>query len=661
MKSTGGGQKINLFREEVEKYKNDHEKIIIFTDSYDVIFLAGLNDILEQFDKIGGRVVFGAEPFCWPDKNLASQYPIQSRGKQYLNSGGIIGYAPELYEILTHRSIDDDDDDQLFYTQAYLNETLRNNLKIKLDHKSQIFHNLHGAMDELSLKFKNHEPYLENEQMKSHPLILHGNGPTVVKVGLNNLGNYLPNCWNTRDGCVSCKENVITLSDEDTSNHPRVFVALFVSKPTPFLEDFLQKVGDLKYPKNKINLFVYNFIKHHERDVDKFVGKFREKYKSVKEIKADDEIAESHAKTLAIEHFKTSKADFYFNLDSEAHLDNPYTLKLLVEQNRTIVAPMLVRPFKAWSNFWGGIAEDGFYARSFDYMDLVNNEKRGLWNVPYISGCYLINGTVIRNDETKPSYVEGALDPDMAFCHHMREKGVFMYVSNRVDFGHLINPDTYDVTRTHPDFYQIFDNKWDWEQRYLHENYSENLNPETKPLMPCPDVYWFPIASPRFCQELIEICETYGKWSDGSNKDLRLDGGYENVPTRDIHMKQIGLEYHWLYFLKEYVRPLQENVFIGYYHNPPRAIMNFVVRYKPDEQPSLRPHHDSSTYTINLALNTPKVDYEGGGCRFLRYNCSVTDTRLGWLLMHPGRLTHYHEGLLVTKGTRYIMVSFVDP
>lgn len=38
--------------------------------------------------------------------------------------------------------------------------------------------------------------------------------------------------------------------------------------------------------------------------------------------------------------------------------------------------------------------------------------------------------------------------------------------------------------------------------------------------------------------------------------------------------------------------------------------MNFVVRYRPDEQPSLRPHHDSSTYTINFALNTPKTDYE---------------------------------------------------
>lgn len=29
--------------------------------------------------------------------------------------------------------------------------------------------------------------------------------------------------------------------------------------------------------------------------------------------------------------------------------------------------------------------------------------------------------------------------------------------------------------------------------------------------------------------------------------------------------------------------------------------------------------------------------------------------------MHPGRLTHYHEGLKVTNNTRYIMVSFVDP
>jgi len=52
---------------------------------------------------------------------------------------------------------------------------------------------------------------------------------------------------------------------------------------------------------------------------------------------------------------------------------------------------------------------------------------------------------------------------------------------------------------------------------------------------------------------------------------------------------------------------------------------------------------------------------QGGGCHFLRYKCKVTDMKVGWMLMHPGRLTHYHEGLEVINGTRYIMISFVDP
>lgn len=30
------------------------------------------------------------------------------------------------------------------------------------------------------------------------------------------------------------------------------------------------------------------------------------------------------------------ECDFYFSVDSDAHLDNPYTLKLLLEQNRSV-------------------------------------------------------------------------------------------------------------------------------------------------------------------------------------------------------------------------------------------------------------------------------------------------------------------------------------
>jgi hypothetical protein len=36
------------------------------------------------------------------------------------------------------------------------------------------------------------------------------------------------------------------------------------------------------------------------------------------------------------------------------------------------------------------------------------------------------------------------------------------------------------------------------------------------------------------------------------------------VPTRDIHMKQIGVEEQWLDFLRLYVKPLVEAAYMGF-------------------------------------------------------------------------------------------------
>ncbi|XP_054009537.1 procollagen-lysine,2-oxoglutarate 5-dioxygenase [Hylaeus anthracinus] len=657
--SPGGGYKVSLLKKALEEYQFDEQKIIIFTDSYDVIFLSNLAQIIEKFKSMNARVLFSAEGACWPDKSLASKYPLATRGKRFLNSGGFIGYASDVYAILTYSPIKNKDDDQLFYTKAYLDEKLRERHQIKLDHKSEIFQNLYGAVADVELKFVGGKASLLNTVYNTQPLILHGNG--YSKLSLNSLGNYLAEAWNPEEGCTMCWEGTTELNKTQPETYPILLVAIFIEQPTPFLEEFLAAILRQSYPKSKLHLFIHNNVEYHQAVVDKFMKKFGNEYKSSKQILASDTISEVDARILSMDYCLTKGCSGYFSIDSISHLDNEYTLKLLVEQQRGIVAPLLVRPYKMWSNFWGTITDDGFYARSFDYIEIVKNERRGLWNVPFISNCYLINATLISNKETRPSYLEDNLDTDMAFAYANRKRSIFMYVSNRLDFGHLVNPDSYDITLTNPDMYQVFDNKLDWEKKYIHDNYTENFNPDHTPIQPCPDVYWFPIVNEKFTKELVEIMEAFGKWSDGTNNDPRLTGGYENVPTRDIHMNQVNYEPHWLYFLKEYVRPLQELVFTGYYHDPPRSLMNFVVRYRPDEQPSLKPHHDSSTYTINIALNRVGVDYEGGGCRFIRYNCSVTDTKPGWMLMHPGRLTHYHEGLRVTSGTRYIMISFVDP
>lgn len=113
-----------------------------------MIFLGGLPAIVERFLDTGARILFSAEGYCWPDRSLASQYPPVSRGKRYLNSGSFVGYATDLFAILNTASIEDQADDQLFYTTVYLNDELRARHKIKLDHKSDIFQNLFGAVGE---------------------------------------------------------------------------------------------------------------------------------------------------------------------------------------------------------------------------------------------------------------------------------------------------------------------------------------------------------------------------------------------------------------------------------------------------------------------------------------------------------------------------------
>lgn len=48
-------------------------------------------------------------------------------------------------------------------------------------------------------------------------------------------------------------------------------------------------------------------------------------------------------------------------------------------------------------------------------------------------------------------------------------------------------------------------------------------------------------------------------------QDKRISGGYETVPTDDIHMKQIGFDKEWLHFIREFISPVTLKVFSGYY------------------------------------------------------------------------------------------------
>ncbi|KAG9494248.1 hypothetical protein GDO78_001873 [Eleutherodactylus coqui] len=644
--SIGGGQKVRLLKEALESLTNQEDVIVLFTDSYDVIFAGDPEELLTNFQQFNHKVVFAAEGLVWPDKRLADKYPVVRSGKRYLNSGGIIGYLAHVKQIVQQWTLEDNDDDQLFYTKIYIDQLQR------------ILCNIMGIIDdEVVLHLENGKARAQNTQYDTLPVLIHGNGPT--KIQLNYFGNYIPNIWTPETGCGTCDMDTIDLSALE--DYPRVTIGVFIEQPTPFLPEFFTRLLALDYPKEKLSLFIHNSEVYHEIHVQRFWKEAKKVIKKIKVVGPEEMITQAEARNMGMDICRQDKqCDYYFSLDADVAVTNPKTLKLLIEQNRKIIAPLVTRHGKLWSNFWGALSPDGYYARSEDYIDIVQGNRVGVWNIPYMANVYLIKGQALRSElKERNHFILDRLDPDMALCRNAREMGVFMYITNRHEFGRLLSTANYNISHLNNDLWQIFENPVDWKLKYINSNYSKIFT-ENLVEQPCPDVFWFPVFSEQACDEIIQEMEHYGQWSGSSHSDVRITGGYENVPTDDIHMSQIGMDKEWLHFIREFIAPITLKVFAGYYTKG-HALLNFVVKYTPDRQYYLRPHHDASTFTINIALNTKDLDFQGGGCRFARYNCSVDAPRKGWSFMHPGRLTHLHEGLPVTNGTRYIAVSFIDP
>ncbi|EMP41512.1 Procollagen-lysine,2-oxoglutarate 5-dioxygenase 1, partial [Chelonia mydas] len=677
-KVAGGGQKVRLLKSALKQHADKEDLIILFTESYDVLFASGPAELLKKFKQAKSKVVFSAETFIYPDRRLEAKYPPVQDGKRFLGSGGFIGYAPNLNKLVEDWKGLDNDSDQLFYTNIFLDpeKRVRENINITVDQRCRIFQNLNGALDEVVLKFENARVRARNAEYDTLPVLIHGNGPT--KLQLNYLGNYIPRAWTFETGCTVCDEGLRSLTGFKDDVLPLVLIGVFIEQPTPFLSQFFLRLQNLQYPKKRTQLFIHNHEQLHLSRVDTFVKEHGKEYHAVKVIGPEDHVENADARNMGVDLCRQDPdCEYYFSLDAEVVLKNLKVLRILIEQNKPVIAPLVSRLGKLWSNFWGALSPDGYYARSEDYVDIVQGRRVGIWNVPYISSIYVIKGSTLRSQLNQGDlFHSGKLDADMAFCHNVRDQvtptvevaacwfpsilqRVFMFVTNRHQFGHILSLENYQTTHLHNDLWQIFSNPEDWKEKYIHENYTLALKGKLVET-PCPDVYWFPIFTDVACDELVEEMEHFGQWSKGDNTDSRLLGGYENVPTIDIHMNQIGYEREWYRFLLDYIAPITEKFYPGYYTKT-QFELAFVVRYKPDEQPSLMPHHDASTFTINIALNRVGIDYEGGGCRFLRYNCSIRAPRKGWTLLHPGRLTHYHEGLPTTKGTRYIAVSFLDP
>uniref|UniRef100_A0A0M3ISG0 Radical SAM protein n=1 Tax=Ascaris lumbricoides TaxID=6252 RepID=A0A0M3ISG0_ASCLU len=363
-----------------------------------------------------------------------------------------------------------------------------------LDSMSYIFQNLNGVREDIALEFDdNGDAQVANIPYNTHPLIIHGNGPS--KLFLNHLANYIGKAWSAQRGCLFC----------ETSNY--------------------------------VNLEVENFI---DRSTNRYHS-----------IRADNmlvDLDERRARRLAVGILAPLVvqqdrlfSNFWGALSSNGYYSRSDDYVEIVERRRI--------------GLWNvPFINSVFFIRNSKFDSIKDAFSYNLQLDPDMSFCEFARHSF---DSIKDAFSYNLqLDPDMSFCEFARHSGHFMYVDNRNYYGFLVasddfdttklhpemyqifdNPDghfmyvdnrnyygflvvsdDFDTTKLHPEMYQIFDNPDLWESRYIHEKYFHARDGRIAIDEPCQDVFDFPLMSEAFCSELIEEMEHYGQWSSGKNQ-----------------------------------------------------------------------------------------------------------------------------------------------
>eukprot|EP00054_Salpingoeca_dolichothecata_P017824 m.108010 g.108010 ORF g.108010 m.108010 type:complete len:791 (-) comp22611_c0_seq1:108-2480(-) len=682
--------------DQLEK-QDSNAVVLIVTETSDVLMAADVSEILEKFIDFGASAVVGTTFICEQRCNAPTKETT------YPTAKNMIGKASTLYRLYS----------RLHLVLADANTRAKHD--VVLDTENTIFQTFAGMREDLSaeefkLVFEHNghpDTRLLNVNTGSYPCVLRGAGNNQL---LNQVGNYLPLAFSPETGCQRCKESTIVFKD---NARPLVSVGLTIEEDSPFLEQVIDKFGKLNYPQEQIDFTAGIISSPSSSRYESIVRNWAatQGFRSFS-VEHYENLADLTSASLA--HSAEISAPYHLQMSSLVALNNKETLNHLISQNREVISPLLSHDGKYFSTFWGAIegefdsqcldrsprcatwasscdsdshkhfmkencmltckqcepagpVQQVDYVRSFDYLAIVKGEQRGVWDVPFMFGALLFKSSAAAKlatalgDTLEPSTSLRRVAFDILRSRLLRQLKVHLHVSNLEEsFGLLINPQGYVHKKAHPDLYMVENNPTLWKADFIHPEYDTFTEYGFAQDGKCWDVYNFPLFSEKFCKEMIEEAEFCGEWSSGSNDDKRLKGGYEPVPTVDIHFNQMKFDTAWYWVLKYFVAPPAQHYFTGYTLRG-RDTLDFIVKYTPKQQSALRPHHDASSVTINVALNRGGgVDYQGGGCHFIRQNCSMINNPPGYSILFPGRVTHQHSGLTTTAGTRYLLVSFID-
>jgi collagen beta-1,O-galactosyltransferase len=238
---------------------------------------------------------------------------------------------------------------------------------------------------------------------------------------------------------------------------PHVFISVLVRNSMHVLPNFFGYLEGLDYPKDRISVWIHTghnvdhtatsaiewcyLIQSQYKSVDCHTS-FEQKYstRNLNSQPRENPKNKAQLRQQALEAALTAGADYLLTLDVDCFLVNPRTLQLLMEQDKTIVAPMLDAEDNSYSNFW---------MDNDEAEPIIQRERTGCFPVPVVFGTVLIHLSSPYSENLvyhppHPSY-EGPVDDDaLQFAFSAQSESAGMNILNTDFFGYIMQRQEYE-------------------------------------------------------------------------------------------------------------------------------------------------------------------------------------------------------------------------
>ncbi|CEM29822.1 unnamed protein product [Vitrella brassicaformis CCMP3155] len=434
---TKGGKEAKLEIMRRWLWRQDPDLLVIFTDGYDTLVRIPNEELERRMrllipDNDNTTIVVSSELGIWPKWHLKHKYPMPpshvENAYRYLNSGGYAGRAGALALCLD--KYPPREDDQLFFTNRFLEQDVGHGVTVKLDYERLLFQTLTRVNPEEWMLAPATYRSRDGEGMvngltfartdgKDAAAVLHGNGggrPLYHQMRLLEAG-----AWSFEEGSVWYERSA------SPYEQPRMVLAVICAHPTGNNSEFVEGLMAMEVDYSKTDIFVSSGPSCDLQLDESFKQRFAAAHEHVEATSGN--AAHKEASRL----MRQVNASHLLILENNLIVQQHDLVAQLVQDELPAAVPLAVSD-SGQANFGVDKAafKNGAFRGSYHEEDrdkLVSCERPGLWPAKCWSSCILLRHDYKEKDALR---LRGVGD---GWCDARQS----IFLDNRHRFGKLLS------------------------------------------------------------------------------------------------------------------------------------------------------------------------------------------------------------------------------